>query len=28
VPFKQDAVGQAANPVKIYEYLALGKSRS
>jgi glycosyltransferase involved in cell wall biosynthesis len=25
VPFKQDAVGQAANPVKIYEYLALGK---
>jgi glycosyltransferase involved in cell wall biosynthesis len=25
VPFKQDAVGLAANPVKIYEYLALGK---
>jgi glycosyltransferase involved in cell wall biosynthesis len=25
VPFKQNAVGQAANPVKIYEYLALGK---
>jgi glycosyltransferase involved in cell wall biosynthesis len=25
VPFKQDAVGRAANPVKIYEYLALGK---
>jgi len=25
VPFKQDAIGQAANPVKIYEYLALGK---
>lgn len=25
VPFHQDAVGTAANPVKIYEYLALGK---
>lgn len=25
VPFRQDAVGTAANPVKIYEYLALGK---
>jgi hypothetical protein len=25
VPFKQNAVAQAANPVKIYEYLALGK---
>jgi glycosyltransferase involved in cell wall biosynthesis len=25
VPFKQDEVGAAANPVKIYEYLALGK---
>lgn len=25
VPFKQDAIGRAANPVKIYEYLALGK---
>lgn len=25
VPFKQDAIGKAANPVKIYEYLALGK---
>lgn len=25
VPFKQDHVGKAANPVKIYEYLALGK---
>ncbi len=25
VPFKQNAVGAAANPVKIYEYLALGK---
>ena len=25
VPFKQNAVGLAANPVKIYEYLALGK---
>jgi glycosyltransferase involved in cell wall biosynthesis len=25
VPFRQDPVGMAANPVKIYEYLALGK---
>lgn len=25
VPFRQDAVGLAANPVKVYEYLALGK---
>jgi glycosyltransferase involved in cell wall biosynthesis len=25
VPFRQNAVGLAANPVKIYEYLALGK---
>ncbi len=25
VPFRQDDVGRAANPVKIYEYLALGK---
>lgn len=25
VPFKQNDVGTAANPVKIYEYLALGK---
>jgi len=25
VPFTQDAIGAAANPVKIYEYLALGK---
>jgi glycosyltransferase involved in cell wall biosynthesis len=25
VPFRQDAIGAAANPVKIYEYLALGK---
>jgi hypothetical protein len=25
VPFRTDAVGRAANPVKIYEYLALGK---
>ncbi len=25
VAFKQDAIGRAANPVKIYEYLALGK---
>jgi len=25
VPFKQNDVGAAANPVKIYEYLALGK---
>lgn len=25
VPFKQDEIGLAANPVKIYEYLALGK---
>ncbi len=25
VPFKQDSVAAAANPVKIYEYLALGK---
>ena len=25
VPFKEDEVGTAANPVKIYEYLSLGK---
>ncbi len=25
VPFRQNAVAQAANPVKVYEYLALGK---
>ena len=25
LPFKQDAISEAANPVKIYEYLAVGK---
>ena len=25
VPFRQDRVGRAANPVKLYEYLAVGK---